>query len=52
MFSAHPDWEKLEQWDLELQGVEHALARLEWERLLNLPPALPGSDLGDAADAL
>ena len=52
VFSAHPDWEKLEQWDLELQGVEHALARLEWERLLNLPPALPGSDLGDAADAL
>ncbi len=51
VFSAHPDWEKLEQWDLELQRVEHALARLEWEeRLLNLPPALPGSDLGDAAD--
>jgi hypothetical protein len=29
--SAHPDWEKLEQWDLELQGVEHALARLDQE---------------------
>ena len=31
VFSAHPDWEKLEQWDLELQGVEHGLARLERE---------------------
>ena len=31
VFSAHPDWEELEQWDLELQGVERALARLEQE---------------------
>jgi len=31
VFSSHPDWEKLEQWDLELQGVEHGLARLERE---------------------
>jgi hypothetical protein len=31
VFSAHPDWEKLEQWDLELLGVEHGLARLERE---------------------
>ena len=53
VFSAHPDWEKLEQWDLELQGVEHGLARLEWEEtLLAPPPAPPGSDLGDAAGGL
>jgi len=50
--SAHSDWEQLKRWDLEFQGLEHALARLEWERLLNLPPALPGSDLEDAADGL
>ena len=31
VFSAHPDWEELEQWDLELRGVEHWLARLEPE---------------------
>ena len=32
VFSAHPDGEQLERWDLELQGVEHGLARLERER--------------------
>ena len=31
VFSAHPDWEELEQWDLELRGVEHGLARLDRE---------------------
>jgi len=46
VFSAHPDWEELEQWDLELRGVKHGLARLEREdrleregRAVNPPPA-------------
>ena len=41
VFSAHPDWEELEQWDLELRGgVEHGLDRLEREgRAVNPPPA-------------
>ncbi len=33
LFSEHPDWEQLYQLELELEGVEEALARLEWDEL-------------------
>ena len=43
VFSAHPDGEKLEQWDLELPGGGARLGPAgTGERLLNPPPALSG----------
>jgi hypothetical protein len=34
ILSEHPNWEQLDQWDVELRAVEQELAQLELEDLL------------------
>ena len=33
LFSPHPDWERLEQWNGELKSWEELLAMMEWDEL-------------------